>query len=111
VLPGTSRAGATILIAMAIGLSRPAATEFSFLLGIPTLWAASGYEIYHELKHPGGDPINWRMVILGTVVSAVVAFLIVKWILRWVQTHTFVVFGWYRIALGLFMVVLASRGR
>jgi undecaprenyl-diphosphatase len=111
VLPGTSRAGATILIAMAVGLSRPAATEFSFLLSIPTLWAASGYEIYHELKHPEGDPTNWRMVMLGTLVSAVVAFLVVKWILRWVQTHTFIIFGWYRIVLGLAMVVLASRGR
>jgi undecaprenyl-diphosphatase len=111
VLPGTSRAGATILLAMAVGLSRPAATEFSFLLGIPTLWAASGYEIYHALKHPAGAPVNWQMVLLGTVVSAVVAFIVVKWILRWVQTHTFVIFGWYRIALGLLMVVLAQKGR
>ena len=111
VFPGTSRAGATILIAIALGLSRPAATEFSFLLGIPTLWAASGFEIYSELKHPAADPINWRMVILGTLVSTIVAFAVVKWIVRWVQTHTFVGFGWYRLALGAFMVLLAYRGR
>jgi undecaprenyl-diphosphatase len=111
VFPGTSRAAATILIAVALGLKRPAATEFSFLLGIPTLFAASAYEIYRELKHPGGDQIDWPMVALGSAVSAVVAFLVVRWILRWIQTHTFIVFGWYRIALGLFMVALAYRSR
>ena len=111
VFPGTSRAAATILIAVALGLKRPAATEFSFLLGIPTLFAASAYEIYRELKHPGGDPIDWPMVALGTAVSAVVAFLVVRWILRWIQTHTFIVFGWYRIALGLLMVAVAYRSR
>ena len=111
VLPGTSRAGATILIAIAFGLSRPAATEFSFLLGIPTLWAAGGYEIYQELKHPGPVPTDWHMVALSTVVSAIVAFVVVRWILHWVQTHTFVIFGWYRIALGLFMVALGYNPR
>jgi undecaprenyl-diphosphatase len=111
VFPGTSRAAATILIAVALGLTRPSATEFSFLLGIPTLFAASGYEIYHELKQPGGDPTDWPMVALGTAVSAVVAFVVVRWILRWIQTHTFTVFGWYRVALGLFMVALAYRSR
>src|SRR5262249_38815690 len=69
VFPGTSRAGATILFAIALGLSRPAATEFSFLLGIPTLWAASALEIHHELTHPGPEPTNWSMVALGTIVS------------------------------------------
>ena len=105
VFPGTSRAAATILIAMALGLNRPAATEFSFLLGIPTLWAASGYEILSELRHPAGQPTDWRMVALGALVSAAVAFVVVRWILRWVQTHTFVGFGWYRIGLGLLMVI------
>jgi len=103
IFPGTSRAGATILIAVALGLSRPASTEFSFLLGIPTLFAASGYEIYRELRQPALDPANWSMVALGTLVSAAVAFLVVRWLLRFVQTHTFVPFGWYRIALGLIM--------
>ena len=114
IFPGTSRAAATILIAIALGLSRPAATEFSFLLGIPTLFAAGGLEIYKEMKVPGPLPTNqlptkWSMVALGTIVSAVVAFLVVRWILRFVQHHTFVVFGWYRLALGLFMLFLAYR--
>jgi len=109
VFPGTSRAGATILIAVALGVNRPAATEFSFLLGIPTLFAASAYEIYRALRHPAlGGPTDWSMVILGALVSAIVAFIVVKWLIRWVQTHTFVVFGWYRLALGLLMVALAS---
>jgi undecaprenyl-diphosphatase len=112
VFPGTSRAGATILAAVALGLNRPTATEFSFLLGIPTLFAASGYEIYKALKSPGlDDPTSWSMVALGTFVSAVVAFLVVRWLLRWVQTHTFVAFGWYRIALGLLMLALPSGSR
>jgi undecaprenyl-diphosphatase len=110
VFPGTSRAGSTILIALAMGVSRPAATEFSFLLGIPTLFAASGYEIYKALEHPGVEgPTDWGMVALGSLVSAVVAFLVVKWLVRWVQTHTFVAFGWYRVALGVLMLALASR--
>ncbi len=109
VFPGTSRAGATILAALALGLNRPASTEFSFLLGIPTLFAASGYEIYKVVRSPAvGDPTSWSMVALGTLVSAVVAFLVVRWLLRWVQTHTFVAFGWYRIALGLVMLALPS---
>src|SRR5262249_31847459 len=111
VFPGTSRAGATILFAIALGLSRPAATEFSFLLGIPTLWAASALEIHHELTHPGPEPTNWSMVALGTIVSAIVAFLVVKWLLRWIQTHTFVGFGWYRIALGALMLAYVYIAR
>jgi undecaprenyl-diphosphatase len=112
VLPGTSRAGSTILIALALGVDRPAATEFSFLLGIPTLFAASGYEIYKALEHPGADaPTAWGMVAVGTLVSAIAAFLVVKWLIRWVQSHTFVVFGWYRLALGLLMVALAGAPR
>jgi undecaprenyl-diphosphatase len=110
IFPGTSRAGATILIALALGVNRPAATEFSFLLGIPTLFAASGYEIYQALKHPGLDgPTDWGMVALGSLVSALVSFLVVRWLIRWVQTHTFVAFGWYRVALGLLMLALAGR--
>ena len=110
VLPGTSRAAATILVAVAFGLNRPAATAFSFLLGIPTLFAASGYEIYRELAHPAAAT-GWGMVALGTAVSTLVAFGVVRFILRWVQTHTFVVFGWYRIVLGLLMLVLGNNLR
>lgn len=101
VFPGTSRSGATILIMLMLGISRPAATEFSFLVGIPTMLAAGGLQIYDELMHPvaGAAPEEWGMVLLGFVVSAVVSFIVVGWLLRFIQTHTFVVFGWYRIAV------------
>jgi len=103
--PGTSRSGATILFAMALGLSRVKATEFSFLLGIPTMFAAGAYEIHHELKHAPPGTIHWNMVLLGTAVAAITAFITVKWLLRFVQSHTFNGFGWYRIALGIAILV------
>jgi undecaprenyl-diphosphatase len=108
VFPGTSRSASTILVGMLLGLSRPSATEFSFLLGIPTLLAASALEIAHEVRHPAPVPTDWAMVALGTAVSAVTAFLVVRWLLRWVQTHTFSAFGWYRIALGVLMLAWAA---
>ena len=98
--PGTSRSGATILAVMALGVARPAATEFSFLLGIPTLVGAGAYEALKVLKDGGPMETSWGMIILGTVVSAVTAFAAVKWLLHFVQSHTFIGFGWYRIALG-----------
>ena len=103
VFPGTSRSAATILIALALGLSRPAATEFSFLVGVPTLLAAGALETYQALRHPGAAATDWALLALGTLVSAVTAFIVVRWLLRWIQTHSFAVFGWYRVALGLAM--------
>ena len=104
VFPGTSRSAATILIALAIGVARPAATEFSFLVGVPTLLAAGLYETQHALRHPEPVPTDWGLLVLGTLVSAVTAFLVVRWLIRWIQTHNFSPFGWYRIALGLAML-------
>jgi undecaprenyl-diphosphatase len=108
VFPGTSRSGACIVLALLLGLNRPLATEFAFLVGIPTMLAAGGYEIFKALHHPpAGAPVeNWPMVALGFVVSAIVSFIAVKWLLRYVQTHTFTVFGWYRVALALVLLLL-----
>jgi len=93
-----------------LGLSRPAATEFSFLVGIPTMLAAGGLKIFHALRHPaaGGVPEQWNMVLLGFIASAIVSFIVVRWLLRYIQTHTFIVFGWYRVVLGavLFLLLL-----
>jgi undecaprenyl-diphosphatase len=111
VFPGTSRSGASILMAMALGVARPQATEFSFLLGIPTLLAAGGLKIISELKEHGAGGEDWGMLALGTVVSAATAFLVVKWLLRFVLSHTFNGFGWYRIVLGLVLFVLALGAR
>jgi len=105
--PGTSRSGATILFAMLAGLGRPRATEFSFLLGLPTMFAAGSLETYHALTAAGAETARWDLVAVGTLASAATAFAVVKWLLRFVQTHTFIVFGWYRIVLGAVLLVLA----
>jgi undecaprenyl-diphosphatase len=111
IFPGTSRSGATILLALLLGLNRPRATEFSFLVSIPTMIAAGSYEIFEALRHPvAGAPVeNWTLVALGAVVAAAVSFLAVKWLLRYVQSHTFTLFGWYRIALAMLILLVASR--
>jgi undecaprenyl-diphosphatase len=107
VFPGTSRSGVTILACLVFGLARPAATEFTFLVGIPTMLAAGGWKILKALHHaPEAASENWSLVLLGFLVSAVVSFIAVKWLLRYIQTHTFVVFGWYRIALAGFLAAL-----
>lgn len=107
VFPGTSRSGASIMMAMALGMARPAATEFSFLLGIPTLMAAGAFKIFVSLNEPQVKPENWSMVALGTLVSAIAAFVVVKWLIHFVQSHTFNGFAWYRILLGLALLIYA----
>ena len=111
VFPGTSRSGATIVLALLLGLNRPLATEFSFLVGIPTMLAAGALKIFKALHHPPPDAPheNWPMILLSTVVAAIVSFIAVKWLLRYVQSHTFNAFGWYRIALAIVIFVLLLR--
>jgi undecaprenyl-diphosphatase len=106
--PGTSRSGATIVFCLLLGLSRPAATEFSFLVGIPTMLAAGGWKIFKAVHHPvmGGPQQDWGMLWLATIVASVVSFVAVKWMLRYVQTHTFNLFGWYRIVLAILIFAL-----
>jgi undecaprenyl-diphosphatase len=113
VFPGASRSGTTILLALFLGLSRPAATEFSFLVGIPTMLAASGLKIMEELtgNHQREMPEDWGVLLIGCAVSAIVSFVAVRWLLRYIQTHTFTAFGWYRIALAAVILVwLALMG-
>lgn len=111
VFPGTSRSGASILMAMAFGIARPAATEFSFLLGIPTLMSAGGLKIVSAFLDGEAAHIDWGMLALGTAVSAVSAFLVVRWLVRFVQSHTFTGFAWYRIVLGALLLFLAAGGK
>jgi undecaprenyl-diphosphatase len=109
VFPGTSRSAATIFAAMLAGTTqRAAATEFAFLLGVPTMFAATGYEF---LKIPKQDFAgeSWGDFGLGFVVSAVVAFISVKWLLRYVQSHRFTLFAWYRIIVGAALLVIARQ--
>ncbi len=111
VFPGSSRSGSTIILCLLLGLNRPAATEFSFLVAIPTMLSAGAWQIFHALHHPAANaqPENWGMVWLATAIAAVVSFIAVKWLLRYIQTHTFNVFGWYRIALAIAIFLLMWR--
>jgi undecaprenyl-diphosphatase len=110
VFPGTSRSAATIFAAMIAGLTlRPAATEFAFLVGIPTMFAATALE-YLKARHAGPITENWNDLAIGFVVSGIVAFIAVKWLLRYVQSHRFTVFAWYRIVLGAALLGLVAFG-
>ncbi len=108
VFPGTSRSGSTILFSLLLGMSRPAATEFSFLVGIPTMMAAGGYKIFEAFHHPDptAAPEHWGLVIATTIISGIISFIAVKWLLKYVQTHSFNGFGWYRIAVGIGVLAL-----
>lgn len=111
IFPGTSRSAATIFVAMLAGTSnRPAATEFAFLVGIPTMFAASGKLLWDVLKHGGAGAENWSDLGIAFVVSTVTAFVAVKWLLRYIQTHRFTVFAWYRIALGAALLLFVPSG-
>jgi len=107
-IPGTSRSGATIMGGMLIGLSRKAATEFSFFLAIPTLFAATGYEFVRNRHLLAGGDLS--MVAVGFVSAFVSAFFVVRALLRYVAHHDFVPFAWYRIAFGLVILGTAYAG-
>ena len=107
-IPGTSRSGATIIGGLFFGLSRKASTEFSFLLATPTLFAASGYQLYKERALLSIDDIG--MWAVGFVAAFASAFLCVRWLLRYIASHDFTVFAWYRIAFGLVVLATAWSG-
>ncbi len=105
IFPGTSRSAATIFAAMLFGTkNRVAATEFAFLVGIPTMYAASAYAFIKELD--AGINENWGAFAVGFLASTITAFIAVKWLLKYIQTHRFTGFAWYRIALGVALLLL-----
>jgi undecaprenyl-diphosphatase len=107
-IPGTSRSGATIIGGMLFGLSRKAATEFSFFLAVPTLVAAGAYDL---LKHRALFSANdLPMFGVGSVTAFVSAFVVVRWLIRYVATHDFKPFAWYRIAFGAVVLLTAYFG-
>jgi undecaprenyl-diphosphatase len=107
-VPGTSRSGATIIGGMLFGLSRKAATEFSFFLAIPTLLAATVYSLYKERALLSAADIP--LFGIGTIAAFVSAFLCVRWLLRYISTHDFTVFAWYRIVFGIVVLATAYTG-
>jgi undecaprenyl-diphosphatase len=122
VFPGTSRSMSTIASGQLVGLDRPSALEFSFLLSIPTMIAATCWDLLKEL-HPSKaaeaagtaaahvvmNPERWLVLIIGTVVSFFVALGVVEWFLHWVRRHGFTMFAIYRILLGLALLIWGAR--
>jgi undecaprenyl-diphosphatase len=123
IFPGTSRSMSTIAAGQLVGLDRPSALEFSFLLSIPTMIAATAWDLLKEI-HPstsdlaaGAVPVasvvmtseRWIVLVIGIVVSFIVALGVVEWFLMWVRKHGFVVFAVYRIILGIVLLLFGSR--
>ncbi len=107
-IPGTSRSGATIIGGLLFGLSRQAATEFSFFLAIPTLGAATAYQLYKERALLSADDLG--MWAVGFVSAFISAFLCVRWLLRYISSHDFTIFAWYRIVFGAVVFATAHFG-
>ena len=107
-IPGSSRSGSTIIGGMLMGLSRQAATDFSFFLGIPTLIGAGAYSLLKEREHL--SMADAPMFLVGLVFSFLSAWLCVRWLLKYVATHDFVPFAWYRIGFGLLILVTSYTG-
>lgn len=134
IFPGTSRSMATIASAQLVGMDRPTALEFSFLLSIPTMFVATAYDFYSEVLHKGkavavsgaaaadaagasaaaaGHVVmntqNWIVLVIGFVVSFIVAFGVVEWFLAWVRRHGFVPFAVYRIVVGILLLIWGAK--
>jgi len=107
-VPGTSRSGSTIIGGMLMGLSRKAATDYSFFLGIPTLVGAGVYSLYKERALLSMDDLP--LFATGLVFAFLAAWVCVRWLIRYVSSHTFVPFAWYRIAFGILILVTAQFG-
>lgn len=120
IFPGVSRSMSTIASGQVAGLSRPTALEFSFLLSIPTMLAATGYDLLKEI-HPSKSVVaagvshvtmngqRWIVLAIGFVISFIVAFGVVEWFLAWVRKHGFAVFAIYRIVIGIVLLVWGAR--
>jgi undecaprenyl-diphosphatase len=107
-IPGTSRSGATIIGGMLFGLSRRAATEFSFFLAVPTLVAAGAYDLWSNRALFSADDLG--MLAVGLAAAFVSAFVVIRWLVRYVATHDFRPFAWYRIAFGIVVLATAWSG-
>jgi undecaprenyl-diphosphatase len=122
VFPGTSRSMSTIAAGQVAGLDRPSALEFSFLLSIPTMIAATGWDLFKEIHtskaagaagvaaaHVVMNPERWIVLLIGTAVSFIVALGVVEWFLMWVRKHGFTVFAIYRILLGVALLIWGAK--
>ena len=111
VFPGTSRSAATIFVALLAGTTnRAAATEFAFLVGIPTMFAATAYELMDVVKSGQAAHEDWAAFLVAFVASAVTAFIAVKWLLSYIQSHRFTAFAVYRVLVGVALLLLVPAG-
>ncbi len=111
VFPGTSRSAAAIFTAMLFGLNRrPAAAEFVFLLGIPTMFAASGYALLETVLDQGLVGVDWASLAAGFAAATVTGFAAVRWLLGYIAQHRFAPFAWYRIGLGAALLLGLPAG-
>lgn len=109
IFPGTSRSAATIFTALLAGANnRPAATEFAFLVGIPTMFAASGYEIFRQLS--AGVDEDWSALALGFASATVTGFIAVRWLLGYIKRHSYTPFAIYRIVFGVVLLLVVPTG-
>jgi undecaprenyl-diphosphatase len=112
-IPGVSRSAASIIGGMQQKLSRTNAAEFSFFLAVPTMAAASGYKLLKIILHPDGVTMlkdNLTILLIGNIVAFVVAMIAIKSFITFLQKHGFKVFGWYRIVVGLILIILLLMG-
>ena len=118
-IPGVSRSMATIVGGMTQKLTRKNAAEFSFFLAVPTMAAATGYKVYKLIKAPDGGMFdfdfslllnNLEVLIVGNIVAFVVAMLAIKFFIEFITKYGFKLFGWYRIAVGLLILILMAAG-
>ena len=109
IFPGTSRSAATIMGGMVAGLSRAAAAEFSFFLAIPAMFAACGYSLLKWLKHASPGAKEIMLMIIGLLVSFLVAYAVIAFLMAYIRRHSFIPFAIYRIALGAFVLFVVTR--
>lgn len=107
-IPGTSRSGSTIIGGMLFGLERKVATEFSFFLAIPIIFGATIYELAKDWKSLTVDSLG--LFLVGLVAAFISAFICIRWLLRYVATHDFTAFAWYRIGFGLLILIVGYSG-
>jgi len=108
VFPGTSRSGAAVMAALLLGISRPSAVRFAFLVGIPTMFAAGGLKIKETVQAGQGAALTSPETLIAFVVATVTAWLSVLWLMKFVQTKNFIPFAWYRLVLGCALIGLMA---
>ncbi|MEI8232632.1 MAG: undecaprenyl-diphosphate phosphatase [bacterium] len=105
VVPGVSRAGSVIVAMMFLGYKRDEAAKYTFLLSLPTIFAASALDLYQGRELLSGLTGSWSLIGIGFITALIVAYFVVKWFTRYLATHTLEIFGWYRLAVAAILII------